>query len=560
MARLWTNLVILMSLAVLAGVVFYFGREYYAAKERHQILADLKKISADEGPCAALEKVRALPRPLELDLDRAVESRRTGFAAEVVGEADRQAQSALLSADKEGLVDRTLCEQIKLTRELGESHPLLELLRFTREGGDPCDDPQGLDQVLRSLTSHRPLMLHALMAQVVRLQCLPPWLSSRLADEVLTAVREAPAVMDDVDVLRVAKFLNSWAPVRAAQFSCLLEGDARPSLLAGAIGCTPYVKRQVLPRFRTTASIAATSSAPELPVGSEVLLLSTEGERCQIRPSQGPPRALVVPCRELKTMSDVHLAVMVESVAYGLARASLVAGMIFYDSATGKLQPSRQEPDCKSWYGYSKDGEALGMAQTVRLADLAAQLGEDVPETPLRTFCRQAGAKYCYDVDWAQVVDHLDGEPIVFLSRPTPIFLAEGTPQRDTRNAWLADAFGKTVAVDATMKVYALPKGGALLIAIQPGGLSLRWRLGGGEPWKAQSLGVLEGGRAPPSARLLVVMDLKNDGRPEILLQRVKRAVVLGEFKDVADEVVLVGLDASGKRFEAINALTVHEY
>jgi hypothetical protein len=560
MARLWTNLVILLSLAVLAGVVFYFGREYYAAKRRHQVLADLKKVSTDEGPCAALEAVRALPRPLDPDLGRSVESRRVGFAAEVVGSDDRQAQSALLSSDLDGLVDRTLCEQIKLTRELGEPHPLLELLRFTREGGDPCDDPQGLDQVLKSLTSHRTQMLHALMAQVARLQCLPPWLATRLADEVLSAVQDTPNVMDDVDALRLAKFLNAWAPVRAAQFACMMDADGRPSLLAGAIGCTPYLKRQVLPRFRYGSTIAASDKGPELPAGSEVLLLSTEGERCQVRPATDPPRLAVVACRELTPMSDVHLAVLVESVAYGLARASLVAGMIFYDPLTQKLMPSRKEPDYKSWYGYSRDGEALGMAQTVRLSDLAQRLGEDVPETPLRTFCRQAGAKYCYDVDWAQVVDHLDGEPVVFLSRPTPVFLAEGTVPRDVSSKWVSEAFGRTAQIDRTLKTFLLPKAGALIVAIQPGGLDLRWRLAPNEPWKSQSYGVFEGGRAPPSARLLAVMDLRGDGKPEVLMQRIKRATKLGELKDVMDEVVLVGVDATGKRFETVNALTVHEY
>ncbi|MBI5507396.1 MAG: hypothetical protein HY903_01465 [Deltaproteobacteria bacterium] len=560
MARLWTNLMMLASLAVLLAVGWYFGREYLAADLRQRELVSLKRIADDEGPCAALERVRALSVDGDVDLQRALSTRRQVFAALVVGEGDRRGQSALLSADAEGLVDRGLCEQMKLTRELGEVHPLLELLRYTREGGDPCDDPQGLDQVLRSLSSHRPQMLHALMEQVARLRCLPPWLSTRLAEDVLGTLKDAPDAMDDLEVLRVAKFLNAWAPVHAAQFACLMESDHRPSLLAGSIGCTPYLLRQVLPRYRYLVGIVASDKGPEVAAGSEVLLLATEGERCQIRPEADPPRVLMVSCRDLVPISDVEVAVLVESVAYGLARASLIAGMVHYDPTSGKLQPSRQEPESRSWYGYSRDGEALGLAQTVRFSDLASQLGEDVPETPLRTFCRQAGARYCYDVDWAQVVDQLEGEPVLFLSRPAPSFLAEGTVPPKVSAAWIGEAYGKRDETGVTPRVYALPRGGALLVAVQPGGVDLRWRPRAGDPWRAQAFGVLENGATPPSARLLAVMDLQGNGRPEVLLQRIRRVARDGEIKDAQDELLLLGVDPAAKKVETINALTVHEY
>jgi len=559
MSRWWTNLIFLASVVTLGTVVWYFVSEYYEVEHKRQILGELSATGEDDGPCAGLEIARGLERPMSLDFQRSVDAQRRGFAGQVVGVDDVQAQAAFLGADTDGFVDRTLCEQIMLVRSLGETHPVLELLRFTREGGDPCQDPQGLSQALGSLTSHRSKMLHALMAQVAQLHCIPPWLATRLADMVLEDLRSEPTALDDLDTLRVAKFLDSWSPVQAAQLSCLLETDGRASKVGSAVGCTPYHKRYVLPRYRSAVGLPAMAGALAVPKRSEVLLLWQEGDRCHVRPESEPPRAATVSCSDLSLLSDVHVAVMVEVVEFGLVRASLMAGVVTYDGATNRVVATKKEPDLKSWYGYDRRGLPLGMTHAVRLKDLGVRYGADVPDHPLRTFCRQSGAKYCYDLDWAQVVGVLEGDPVVYLSRPMRTFLEERSVPTDVAARLFVEAFGRPPAEEGTTRVYALAHGGQLLIEVSPGGLDVRWRLADG-PWRSKSWGTAEGGRVPPTARLLAAMDLERDGRPELLLQRVHRVQADGSYKDSVDEVMLLSLGPRGVSWQSLNRLTVHEY
>lgn len=48
--------------------------------------------------------------------------------------------------------------------------------------------------------------------------------------------------------------------------------------------------------------------------------------------------------------------------------------------------------------------------------------------------------------------------------------------------------------------------------------------------------------------------------RPELVVQRANRGMRQGQVKDESDQIVLLGLDAKGTRFAALNQLTVHEY
>jgi hypothetical protein len=549
----------LVSVATMGAVVWYFVSEYFAVEHKRQILAELAAVGRDEGPCAGLEMAHNLAGPLDFHLQRAVQARRRGFAAEIVGAGDAQARAALLGAQADGFVDRTLCEQIKLVLDLGEIHPVLELLRFTREGGDPCQDPEGLSQALASLTSHRSRMLRALMEQVAELHCVPPWLATRLAEQVLSELHEEPAALDDLDTRRIAKFLDGWSPVQAAQLSCLLETDGRASKVGSAIGCTPYHKRFVLPRYRCDVGLPATAVVPEVSPGSEVLLLWQEGDRCHIRPDSEPPRAATVSCGDLSLLSNVHVAVLVELVEFGLVRASLMAGVVTYDGANNRVQPTRKEPDLESWYGYDRRGLPVGMTHAVRLKDLGARFGADVPDHPLRTFCRQSGARYCYDVDWAQVVGVLEGDPVVYLSRPMRVFLEDGSLPEDVTAHLFSEAFGRTPSRGSSVRAFELAGGGHLLVEVLRGGLEVRWHLGE-DPWRGDRWGAPKGGRVPSAARLLAAMDLEGDGRPELLVQRVHRTRVDGAYKDSIDEIIMLGLNAGGTGWQLLNTLTIHEY
>jgi hypothetical protein len=200
------------------------------------------------------------------------------------------------------------------------------------------------------------------------------------------------------------------------------------------------------------------------------------------------------------------------------------------------------------------------MSEVVTLDDLAQRFGEELPPNPLRAFCRQNGAKYCYDVDWAQVVTKLDGEPVVFLSRPLGVFVAQLDAPLDVHEQLFREAFGRPAIEGATTRVYTMGHGGYLIVEGRPAAVEVRWRLRPEDPWKAQGFGTPEGGHSPPSARLLAVLDLEADGKPEILVQRANRAVQDGEVKDVSDEIVFMRLDQTAAKFNSVNQLTVREY
>lgn len=559
-ARLVTNMIILGSLTVLGGVGYYFYVEYHDLTHRTRVLTDLRTTLDDEGPCAALQRTRELDLADDYDLAQAVGTLRRVYAGVIVGDDDGRAREALLEADGEGMVDRTLCEQIKLVCDLGDVHPVMELLRYTRQGGDACDDPRGLGEVLDGLHSHRLVLLRSLLQDVSALRCLPSWLASKIAGRVLDEVRIDSEAMDKLDLLRVAQFVESWAPIRAAQFACGVQAGGGSSRLGITIGCTPYHRRQVLPRYRYSKEVAAEGLSAAMPAGSAVLLLWEEGERCEVRPVDDPPRLLLVACKDLALLSDVQLAVLVESIKFGLARASLIAGVVTYEGAADRVSPSTKLPELRTWYGYSRSGDPLGLTQEVRMADIAAKFGEELPDNPVRTYCRGLGAKYCYDVDWTQLVGELKGDAVVFLSRPMRLFLRDARLARDVLDQLIGSAFGGALPTHVTIRVFALGGGGFLIAAIEPGGLELRWRLGLDAEWQSQNFGAKEGGRVPPSARLLAAMDFRNDGRPEVLIQRIDRRNAADGPRDVSDAIMLLVLERSGTRFASLNTLTIHEY
>lgn len=556
----WT-LIVLLSLGVGGGVIYFFAREMRSAKAREEIIADLMRLGREEGACAGLAKIRAVREPIEPDLRRTLDLQRGELVRDVLGTNDEAGRTAFLAGEAEGLIDRALCEQIQLVSGLGEVHPVMLLLRLTRGQGSLCDVTFSIDEVIDGLRSHRKMMLQALMVDTSRLKCLPPTAQQRLTQRILDEIREDPRVFDDTDVLRVASFLSQWAPLDVAQLGCWLEARGDTSKLANAVGCTPDHKSRVLIRYRYPQRLPGQGGAEPLPAGSEVLLLWSRDGQCDVRPVEDPPRAYTVACSDLTLASSVDIAVLLEPIVYGLAKADLIAGVARYDSKGDRLMPApRDDPQLRSWFAYDRTGSSVGTTEVATLSAIAQRVGEQVPDSPLRTYCRQAGARYCYDVDWAQVVTKLEGEPVVFLSRPLGVFVQELTAAPDIAATIFQEAFGRAPADGASHRVYGLGPDGYLVLEVQPAGVEARWRLAAEGPWKAQGFGSAEGGRVPPSARLLAVLDLQMDGRPEIIVQRAQRTLDKGQIKDVSDEIVLMTLDDRASRFTSVNQLTVREY
>ena len=212
----------------------------------------------------------------------------------------------------------------------------------------------------------------------------------------------------------------------------------------------------------------------------------------------------------------------------------------------------------KSWFAYDRRGQPLGTTAVTSLVELAKITGQDLPEMPLRDFCHDAGAKYCYDVDWTQMVERVDSPAAVFLSRPLDVFLRQAVLPSAVASRLYREAFAEAPNTERMVRTFHLVGDGLLLAAVRPDGLQLRWRLGPGGPWFAQSFGADAGGT--DAARLWAVMDLEQDGRPELILQVQGRAERGGTLVDLTDEVHLVRLTGNGDEFTTLTKLTVHEY
>lgn len=550
-------LIVLASVAVLGSVGYFFYREFRATDERSSLLTELATYETRDQPCDGLTRARQLWPSLDAQTQPGVKQWRRAFTKRIVGEGDPETLRTVLEAEEAGLVDRALCEQIRLAHDLGEEHPVVTFLRLTREGADPCADGGRLVDTLQALGSHRPAMLHSLMRNVGRLQCLEPTVASALAGRVLGTTSEAPQLFDDLDVARIAAFTDAWAPVLAAQTACHAELRGIQSKLFATIGCTPDQRRRLLPIY--DVGPAATPGAPGASQRGRVWLLAQDADLCDVQPITGRTEIVTVDCARLQLRSDVQVATRIETLAYGPVRADVIAGVASYDGASTNLDGTPKEPTLGSWFAYSRDGRLLGTTRQVRLADLAKQLGEKLPEAPLRTACRRAGARYCYDVDWAQVVQSLGDEAMVFLSRPLPVFLAP-LEESDETNSLADESLGRARTPGAVVSTYALGDSGRLLIEQQNDAVELRWRTTSKGPWQAQSLGRGEGGTPTPAARVVSVMDIDRDGMPELLIER-ETFRLRGSDKQPENDIVwLARLESTARRFVPMSKLLVREY
>jgi hypothetical protein len=558
LSRILSRLAILASIAVLAGVTYYLLDEYRSLRERQRTLREVTAVNVKEGPCAALERLRHLG-PVDSELQHTVNGLRSRLVAQVVGDDDLRGRRVLAAADREGLIDLSLCEQIRLSHAVGEVHPVLALLRYTREGGSPCEEEPRLSTVLDGLGSHRPLMLRALLRDIRELSCLSPALSEKIARMAASSLMEQPKLMDDLDVVRIAAYLTEWAPLESAQLACRAEARGERSQISLAIGCTPDARRRILVHYQTKQRLQPSTGAPELPVASDVVLLHESGPFCQVMPAAGGAD-YTVSCRALRLASDLVLAVRVEALSYGRAEADLVAGLATYVGEGGTMIASAKEPELRSWFAYNREGDLLGGAHRVELSAVAATLGEVVPDEPLRAYCKRTGARYCYDVDWAHVVSRVRGEPVLYLSRPASVFLEPRRLSPDESRARFNEAFGRDPAPGTYWQIFGLAGGGELAVESTHDDVLLRWQTSPDAPWRSQAFGHSEGGAVPPSAQLLAALDVRRDGRPELVLQRVTRKVTAAGAREQSDEIWFLQLPVEADRFSVLNRLTVHEY
>ncbi|MEM6531247.1 MAG: hypothetical protein AAF654_01420 [Myxococcota bacterium] len=555
LARLSLLTVFVLTLAVMAGVFLFYYGEWAEIDRRDKVLTELDRVAEEDGPCAALEYLRQVDGPRSYNLERAIDARKPDYAREILASRDRKSIAVLLGADDEGTVDRTLCEEIRLTQSLGERHPVVALLRFTRENVDPCEEADEIAAVLRGLSSHRPNLLRALMADPARMSCFEPDIAQRVASFTVDWLQEDPSGLDDGDHLEAAAFLNDHAPVRAAQFGCTLEATRASSKVGAAIGCSSDMRERVLLRYRYVG--------PETDsVSGDVLMLGRRGNRCQVRPVD-TVKVLSVNCDLVELVTDVRIAVRVENIAYGLVRADMIAGVADYDGRAKRVSKAGVEPALGSWFAYDLDGAPLGTTQVVSLEELADRLKEDIPSSPIRDFCRSLGAKYCYDVDWTKTVKAIDGEPSIYLSRPLSIFLEPMNLPLDAEALMIREVFGREPDGASIYRLFRLGETGTLALEGSASAVEIRWRRSESSPWQRESLGAGEAGsngRLPPSARLLAAMDLEQDGTPELLVQRVFRVMESGKVRDSSDEIVLMVLAQESSQFQVLNRLTVHEF
>ena len=560
-SRLTWGVLLTGSIAVLVAVAYFFTHALALNRERQNLVSELRHIGDERGPCAGLVYLHKRPHARDSETDHIAAFWRQAFAQDIVGDKDLRGQSALLSADHDGLIDEPLCLQVQLAHNLGDDHPILAFLRFARQGGDPCHESQTLLPILAALTSHRDHMLAALMLDADRLRCLAAPIAARIAAMVAATAVARPMFFDQLDTLRIAGFLDRWAPEQAAQFACFMEATGQSSALAASIGCTNDSLTRVLTHYRFLGMGPSGSQASsDLAAGTEIVAVKEDHDQCSVRPLGQPPRLFTVPCATLTLVSEVTLAVLVEPIAYGQAKADLIAGVATYSGAQKKLSPSTSAPNSGSWFAYDRRGQPAGVTHLVDLRSLAAALGEDVPDAPLRTNCHRAGARFCYDVDWVETVESLRAEAEVYLSRPMHLFLTEAPGERDGQVSKIfAEAFGRVPQAGAVGRVYALGEDRWLAIEARPQGFEARWKLGAGL-WHRQEFGSGERSESKSAARLIAPMDIDHDHRPDLLIQRLERQSIRNTAIDVRDEIVLLHLDKTGQRFVPVNRLVIREY
>ncbi|MBN1959862.1 MAG: hypothetical protein JW841_02850 [Deltaproteobacteria bacterium] len=556
--RIISRLLVVFSIAGLAGVVYFFIDEFRSLRYREQIVKQTIDIAQKNGPCEALASLRKLGSD-DAGVQDTINGLRRRLVTDVTGEEDPKARNALVSAEREGIVDSALCEQLRLSHQVGEVHPVLSFLRYTREGSSPCDEETRLSEVLDGLGSHRPIMLRALMRDVQQLGCLSSELKEKIAIMVANIATETPLVFDGLDEPRIATFLNESAPLAAAQLGCKAQARGGASKLAKAIGCSDSARRDVLVHYlvaKDKKQQASTANDVD-----EVVLLYQTGPFCEVMAASGGALRTVA-CRNLTLASDLVIAVAMEKLSYGHAQADLIAGVVNYNGKNATIEFKVPEPEIQSWSAYNIDGESLGTARRVDLAALAALRGESMPDDPLRSYCKKTGAKYCYDVDWAHVVSRTHGVPVIFLSRPTSVFLKTADlTSREAENNF-RQIFGRVPQKDSYWRIYILADGSQLLIEASETNVAARWRVNKTAPWQKQDIGHAEGGTNPPTANLLAVLDIQQNGIPSLVLRRSahEKTEKNDNEQNQNEELLLMQLDQGQNKFVIKNHLTIHEY
>lgn len=557
----------LLGVAVLAlfGAGWFFYGSLARIDSRREVFGTLQQRFESRGACAALVTLRRMntERQFSASLRATLEDLRQEYARQVVGNAEPATASALAGAHRDGLVSGKLCEQIRLAKGLGQTHPVLTLLRFVRTEQDACRRQQLLLPTLQALDSHRPVMVHEIMRQVGRLGCLQASVARGLAHAALEHLRQRPRALDDLNAYRVARFLRRWAPRQAAALGCLVEVRGDVSVVANAIGCTPRARRRLLPRYRSAEPLTHGRGVSADPAGTEVLLLAREpgSETCQVMTDRPSPSLHRVRCDALTLVSGTQLSVRIEALRFGAVRADLIAGLGRLRPGTRAFAPAaRRSPKLQTWYAYDRKGQFLGLADVTSLATVAQETGsQHVPDKPLRAFCRRTGARFCYDVDWAEVVRRVDGRATFFLSRPADGVFLEQLPSGQARQrarAVLAERFRAEARSHA---VWRLQNKGILVYQAGPQGFELA--LQGAAEGMAQIHEFTPGARRGlVRARLLAAWDLEPDGRPELVVQQVHQQPEAASPGLESDEIVLMRYVARRNAFEPLNRLVIHEY
>ncbi|MEL6340354.1 MAG: hypothetical protein AAFP04_01655 [Myxococcota bacterium] len=559
-ARLSLLAVFVLFATVVVAVGAYFYSEWREIDRRGRIVERLESTYAERGPCAALEVIGQIEGAVSTNLRAAIDGRRPDYAHAILTNPDSKELSVFLEADQEGLIDRGLCEEMRLAAELGETHPVLAMLLFTRERFDPCDEADSIARVLDGLSTHRSRVLRALFDEPRRLRCFDPSLSTRVASMTLEWLDETPDGLDETDVIEVASFLQRYAPQKSAELGCRFDARQIVSRLGKTIGCGADMRGRVLERYRY-ASPLSKADRRKRERSAELVLLGRDGGRCQVAPLDDPEAGLTtVACTELEPVSDVQLAVLIENLRYGRVRADLIAGVLSYDGASRKLKRGRREPALGSWFAYDLQGQLLGTAQVVDLEELAERHGERVPRFPLRSFCRREKAKHCYDVDWTKTVAPVEGEPTVFASKPLNVLLDPLALPGEAQSVVIQDSPLLAVDDETSYRFFRIGREGVLVVASTPGLLRVCWRESDDAVWVQAMVREPRKQRLAPIFRLLAAMDIERDGRPELLLQTAHRALKAGELRTTSDEIVLMTPVSAQNRYEVLTRLTVHEY
>jgi hypothetical protein len=224
------------------------------------------------------------------------------------------------------------------------------------------------------------MLLRGLMEDPTRLRCLTPPMNQEVAVQVAAMAHDDPQAFDDLDVQRIAAFLNNWAPMQAAQVGCRIDAAGEISRLGQAIGCTSEHKDRLLTRYRYRHPLPAGGGAPALDAGAEVILVWEGRDRCEVRPATGPTRVVTVACADLDLVSGVEVAVLIEQVTFGVARADLIAGLVTYAGDTRAVTASEKDPEVKTWFAYSRTGSPLGTTRMVRLERIGRSRADSTSE------------------------------------------------------------------------------------------------------------------------------------------------------------------------------------